>query len=218
MIVGKGVLTKTFTIEKKILVKHSEFFASALNSNSDWDWKESHDNSFTMEDETPKYFKVFVQFLYTGKLFVVTDVEDSEESNEDGARRTSELKYLENCWVLGETVLSTSFKDAITDALIARMKECGRFPITMHQAMYRNSGGSCGMRRLLVDVTVWKWPDYIMSSRSQHVDYMQFFFDVAVAMNQLKHKGLKGARPFSKEDTCLYHDHGDDTPCYKTMF
>ena len=215
MIVGKGVLTKTFTIEKEILVKHSEFFASAFNSNSDW--KESHDNFITMEDETPKYFKVFVQFLYTGKLFVVADVEDNEKSNKDLAGLDQEWNHLEKCWVLGEKVLSTSFKDAIADALIAKMRAAGRFPITMHEAVYRNSGGSCDMRRLLVDIAVWSWKHDNMTSRKRDSDLVKFFYDVAVTLHSLKKLGGNKGAPYRKEASCTYHDHGA-APCYKTMF
>jgi hypothetical protein len=30
--------------------------------------------------------------------------------------------------------------------------------------------------------------------------------------------GLRGEVPYKNEDTCIYHDHGNKTPCYRTMF
>jgi hypothetical protein len=57
-----------------------------------------------------------------------------------------------------------------------------------------------------------------MSSFQQDNSHAQFFFDLAVAMNQVKKEGIRGVPPFSKENTCLYHDHGDNSPCYKTVF
>ena len=214
MVVGQGDIEKTFAIHKDLLVKHSAFFASAFNNDN---WKESNNGRMIMEEDASRVFDVFVRFIYLGKLFTMKTGERSE-SPDGFAGSDQEWARLEKCWVLGEKLLSPSFKDAVTDAAIAKCHESKQWPVDIHQVVYRSSAGPCGMRRLLVDIAVWKWSDCTMSSRPQHVDYMQFFFDVAVAMNQLKHNGVKGAPPFSKVDACFYHDHGDDTPCYKTMF
>lgn len=211
MVVGSGISEKTFLVHKDLITKHSEYFVSALNGS----WKEGHENKVFLADDDPEAFEVFFQFTYIGKIYTIKDGDYKQSPREDIDKEWSRLQ---RCWSLGEKLLAPSFKDAITDTLISKLREKDHCPTNMHQPVYTESAGPCGMRKLLVDIAVWKWTNFTMSSREQDNKSAQFFFDVAIEMNKIKRTGLSGPAPFEKGETYRYHDHGDASACYKTMF
>ena len=212
---GHGDHAETFAVHKDLLIKHSDFFASALNSNSNW--AESSENRVMLRDDKPYVVGIFTQFLYTGKPFISKDDDVSEVDNAD-QYRDREWRRLSECWVFGEKILSSSFKDAIMDAILFKLRTGSGSPVSVHGYVYNRSAGVCGMRRLLVDLAVWKWTDDAMATQGRSSSQAQFFVDVAVALNKIKANGLHGEPPFTKGDSCSYHDHGDSSPCYKKLF
>lgn len=166
-----------------------------------------------IKDDTPEVFDVFFRFLYSGKIFTMKDgdLTVSDQGNTD-----KEWPRLRDCWIMGEKLLSNSFKDAITDALIEKVSTDSKYPLSIHEGIFLESGGQVGMRKLLVDLATWYWTaESISRSNGQGTE---FFFQVALAMKKLRPTDLTGKAPFEKEDTCIYHDHGESSACYKTMF
>ena len=218
MTVGGGTTQETFAGHKNLLEKHSQFFASALNSN----WKEGNDNHVTLEDDLAEAFDTFLKFLYSGKIFSIKDGDSTRHPGETYSH-DKEWERLAYCWMLGEKLLSSSFKDAITDTIICKMQDTKMqdtrsWPLDLHGTVYQGSAGDRGLRRLLVDVAVWEWSDSNIYDVVKKNNAPQFVGDLAIALSKFRKAGLHGDAPFSKKDTCLYHDHGDATPCYKTTF
>lgn len=125
------------------------------------------------------------------------------------------------CWVLGQKLLSTSFKDAIIDAVAAKVDELGRGCVDLCRIPFNESTPSLALRRLLADVVVYTWK---LESLEGHdgtalLKFPEHLLDVARALNKVKMCALVGrTSPMAKSD-CTYHEHVvDGTPCYKTLF
>lgn len=76
----------------------------------------------------------------------------------------------------------------------------------------------------MVDIAASLWTEAsITSIKLDHnlAAKAKFLQDVALALLKLKNQpdGAKQAKSsFKPEDNCLYHEHGTENPCYKTMF
>ncbi|KAI4720286.1 hypothetical protein E4T48_03418 [Aureobasidium sp. EXF-10727] len=64
VIVGSGSDIETFTVHKKLLCDSSTYFKAALNNG----FKETKDQTITLDDEDPEIFRTFVVWLYETKL------------------------------------------------------------------------------------------------------------------------------------------------------
>ena len=172
-----------------------------------------------MPHDDPDAFEIFFCFIYTGRIFCTWD-DDFQVSNKfPGANGTDvEWQRLQNAWLIGDKLRSTSFKDAIVDAMIPKVMDTGASPVEMHQHLYPKSSAASPIRKLLVDIAICGWSGDTMQTRKQISASTTFFFDVAVAMDKIKVSGRQKEAPYSKENTCSYHEHGEHNPCYKTMF
>lgn len=209
-----GESQTTFFIHKDLLVKHSEFYKAALNEI----WKEGTECTVKLPNDDPEHFKIFAAFLYTGHVH--TSTEGEVKSAEPDRVFPVDTEWIRICqsWALGQKLLSVSFKDACTDAFVAKMHESQRYPSDLHTTIYAHGPAQCGMKRLCVDVAVWKWSDTAMNGGIMNGGYVEFWYSVAAALHKSKFSGLQGTSPFAVQNTCGYHDHGKDSPCYKTMF
>lgn len=215
MVVGQGSSQKLFLVHKDLVTRHSDFFSAALSK----DWKENKTRSVTLEEDDPATFEIFSRFLYSGQIFIVADAGDGSATKPKtlgAGGYNEEWNRLTQCWCLGDKLLSSSFKDAITDTAIARLLTTKKFPLSMPQEVYQASSGDSGMRRLMRDVVVWRWDDYHLSSRFRPDDSIEFYVDVAVTMKKVSEAQRSGDPPYAAKSTCGYHDHNG--ACYKSMF
>lgn len=74
------------------------------------------------------------------------------------------------------------------------------------------------MRDLLVDITIWGWHATDLEAASEFDTGLELLADVAIKQSQLLKIGKPENAPYTEGSTCIYHEHGDDKPCYKTMF
>ena len=107
--------TKTFIIHKSVLVKHSDVFKAAKNGS----WAESESGKVTLPEHNVESFELFANFLYNGK--VASAKHGDIESATATVTCDSEWATLGNAWCLEQQLLSTNFKDAISDALLAKI-------------------------------------------------------------------------------------------------
>lgn len=137
---------------------------------------------------------------------------------------------LAKAYALGSYLQAPDFKDAITDAIIAKVAKAGTTaPQMMHQIIYPNSSPGSAIRRLLVDVAIYRWPTEFLETQQKQMEagWLDFFCELAVAMHQARsaEKGKDGAPAF-ESDTCAYHEHtgtasfgeGKGAVCYKTKY
>lgn len=162
---------------------------------------------------------MFYDFLYSRKIYSMQDGDYSKVEGDlwrDGT--DGEWRRLLKLWSLGERLLSTSFKDAVVDALISKIKGASYF-VDGHEEVYSQSYTWSKIRTLWVDSFIWQWRPGTLENQSHKKRNSEFYFDVVVAMDKIKADGRGKVSPFLGEDTCMYHDHDDeDKPCYKTMF
>ena len=111
VIVSKEGASKTFYIHEHLLKRHSDFFTTGLSK----PWIEHKEGSVRFPDDSPEYFDIFARFLYDGKI----------HSTKAGDRaiicRDEEWLRLAESWILGDKLLSTTFKDAVMDALSQKL-------------------------------------------------------------------------------------------------
>ena len=176
----------------------------------------------SLEEDNPESFEIFYNFLYTGQIFSAKEGDyrrSPDTSVSPPIHYDSEWSRLYESWSLGQKLLSTTFKDAITDALPLKMVDARNWPLRMHETIYPCSSSTFAIRRLLVDVAIWKWTPEHMECSGVKESSAQFFFDVASAMKKLRVSGDKGDAPFQGQNICFYHEHeAQGMPCYKTMF
>lgn len=206
VIVGKGDSATTFYVHEDVAKAHSDFFAAALRNG----WKESEERVVRLPEETAERFRVFAKFLYTGKIF------SRKEGDKPSAKEDWEWDRLSGCWRLGDKLGSTSFQDAIVDAINHKIESTKSCPTQLHQGAYRDTATSNSLRRLAVDIAVWNWEAMIAEAKQGPWD--TFFLDLAVRLHGLDDSERNATAPFLG-DTCKYHEHvAAKKPCYKTMF
>ncbi len=168
--VGDGDEQKEFVVHKNLLIKHSEYFQTMFRTDN---WEEAKRGEVELETDDPEAFELFHQFVYTGCVFsqkqgdtarAVDEVNRTEEAgaaagSADQSDRDSEMGRLCRAWELGQKLMSTSFKDAITDTMRSKVR-AGEIPMHANAWIYPRSPENAAMRRLLVDIAVW----YVKSS------------------------------------------------------
>lgn len=143
IIVGRGEPSVEFSLPKDLLIEHSGFAKAVLNNS----WKEAEAMTIHLGDDDPEHFKVFVGFLHTGTIQSAREGDTREDHDQEWAR-------LGVCWVLGDTLQSASFKDAVADTMIEKLRASRKRPGFLHVTAYTNSVGPSALRRLVVDVAV----------------------------------------------------------------
>lgn len=198
------------------MIKHSDFFEAAL---AQGEWKEQQERLLTLTEHDAATFALFRDFIYTGSIFTT-----GEDHGDDAAPNwDNEYVRFQKCWQLGEKLMSTSFKDAVTDALICKMVDEEQYPTALHEVIYTELNPRSAVRRLFVDVAIWGWSQREMVAYVDKEDKnVEFIGDVAVKLHSPNYRGCSASSfnvPFRSENTCHYHDHAaDGKPCYRKMF
>ncbi|KAK3630404.1 hypothetical protein LTR56_017459 [Elasticomyces elasticus] len=114
VIVGPPNATRTFYLYFELATTHSAFLASATKEV----WL-PEGRVVRIPSRDPELFAYFAGFLMTGKILTIKSGTKSTDENEE------EWELLARLWVLGDFLLSTSFKDAVVDALISKVADEG---------------------------------------------------------------------------------------------
>lgn len=208
VVVGQGeTQSRKFYVHESLLSRHSEFFAKALGP----EWKDS-EGTVRLPDDTPEYFEVFARFVYIGKIFSCV------EGDKVSQGKNNEWGRFARCWILADKLLSTTFKDALCDAVCEKVKFTTRFPTGMQETIYPSPATSALLKRLIVNIAVWNWSTKIAEDCPMKEGCGEFFKDLAIRFFSTTEKQRKGTPPF-QNPACTYHEHvAAGTACYKTMF
>lgn len=121
--------------------------------------------------------------------------------------------------MFGQKILSTTFKDAVVDAALDKINVEEMFPTRLASRVYPVSESSSTIRKLVVDIAVWKYEPGDLEKHPQSKSHCRFFVDVAVATTERYERKLKDPFYTKKIDACKYHEHvAKGTPCWKTLF
>jgi hypothetical protein len=99
--VGSEGCQEEFLIYADLAKQHSEAIAAQIDAITG-----INDTKLHMPELDVSHFKIFVAFIYTGKIHTLNSA--------------SEWSLLGELWVLGKILKSTSFKDAVADAMVER--------------------------------------------------------------------------------------------------
>jgi hypothetical protein len=132
-----------------------------------------------LPEETPEALQAFLTFLDTG----VVHLDHFRRANEEGTDQEAldeDAKWdnLAEAWLLGDRILSSSFKDATVDKVTSLANEHGTVPASMHREIYRGSAYKSGMRALLVDMAVHSWFPGTLADQPGEPESAEFFRDV----------------------------------------
>jgi hypothetical protein len=186
----------------------SGFFNTALKT----EWKEGQEQDVKLPETEVEIFEIYVKWLYTGRVFL------AKEGDRDIAGTSSkEWPRWSSCYILGDFLQDFDFKDACIDTCIEAMCDTIQIPHGLPRWIYACSTPTSAHRGLAIDTFINCW------TRATWMEYTsrpaEFFVDVLRLIGPQLEAGMKRV-PVSKylnsNDTCKYHDHGTEKPCYKT--
>jgi len=180
--VGRPSDYRKFTIHKDLLVKHSDYFYAIFVNGGRLveGWMEGKEREVTLATDHPEPFEMFQRFLYIGRIFSRKDNSNVklEPDSED-----PEWARLWSAWELGQKFLSTTFKDAITNAVYEKIRN-DTYPVHAYERIYPKSSQISGIRKLLAESAVRYWStEALMAQRGQSEAHHEFFFDLALALS-----------------------------------
>ncbi|KAF2479151.1 hypothetical protein BDY17DRAFT_327937 [Neohortaea acidophila] len=206
--VGAASEQRTFYIHSGLACNHSKAIVKLYHKPGD------EGRIIRLGEDDPEAFEMFARFLYSGKVHsrMEGDIDSDQAEVYD-----NEWPRLTLGWRLGDRLQSPSFKDAVVDAVCEKMQNDRRYPVSLYQDIYPHTSAGAPLRRLIVDIAVWKWHAHNFRATEFHGSWNDFFRDLAVRQFEIGKEGRKDPAPFSTPN-CIYHEHGDDYPCYRTMF
>ncbi|GAB7329947.1 hypothetical protein MBLNU13_g01649t1 [Cladosporium sp. NU13] len=115
--VGRDTAATKFYVNADLAIQHSEFFSATLKDGS----KEAEERTVRLpglSEGVAAAFEDFHSFLSTGK---VISGETDVNAEYDGEKGNEEWNRLIDSWILGNVLLSGSFKDAVVDAMVHKV-------------------------------------------------------------------------------------------------
>ena len=166
-------------------------------------------------EHSAEHFKIFVSFIYTGRIHTITN-----------STKSSEWRLLSELWVLGQALESSTFKDAVVDAMIERRTMFNKFHdkayIMMADHLQTQQQTRAGVGKLLVDTAV---------SARQHEVYtdtlsivprcLHFYGEVIKVLDRIRRRVESEQEVLlraTKGLDCVYHEHGVSEICHRKMF
>lgn len=217
--VGRDTAATKFYVDADLVIQHSEFISAALKDRS----KEAEERTVRLLDLSAGVaaaFESFQSFLCAGN---VISGQTDERAEFDERKEDEEWNHLVDSWILGNVLLSGSFKDAVADAMVH--KSTKSVPLDIYTNLYLNSPDSSPVRKLMADIAVHVWDEEdilpVQTDDDDPAVQAKFWRDVAVALFKAKHlpETERAKNPIeSSEGGCRYHEHGADKSCYKTLF
>ncbi|KAL7912615.1 hypothetical protein GGI35DRAFT_256867 [Trichoderma velutinum] len=194
-----------FSVHEHLACRTSEYFKTAMKPY----WGTSTSGSFTLEDEDPEVFEVYLHWLYFETLPVQND--------NPGVEGNIEYVQLAKAYALGEFLGDINFKDAVLDVILIKSRSKasdGRswFPVgPAIRFIYEGTPETSAARRLLVDLYTYHGQGEWLTQWSDQEDLpKQFLLDLAIAALTKRPHPLAQAK-----GTCEYHEHlPDPNSCY----
>lgn len=120
IIVGKDAAQKTYYVHKERLLKHSEYFRIALNSN----FSEGQNLTFKLEEDDPSAMWLFAMSQYKSLNDIFDVLYFDDDSTEDFSMNDCRTRHA-HAFVLGNKLVASKFKRHIISSL--------------HRFMWKNS-------------------------------------------------------------------------------
>ncbi|KAI9676800.1 MAG: hypothetical protein M1829_002895 [Trizodia sp. TS-e1964] len=189
-----GPTEDSFAVHKAPVCEVSPFFRAALDGN----FRESKEGIIKLPDEDPKIFGCFLHWLYNKRLRTPTDgIDVLDKTN----KKVIPWMVLIQLYLLGERLQVAGFKNAAVDALAlksAKGQEALPAAHAIHHA-YENTHDSSPLRRLLVDLFIWRSTAATLEhDETRDALPRDFFVDLATSAMRLIEDGLTGPNTASE--------------------
>ena len=208
-----GQFNERFTICKGLLCSSSAYFKTALSN----EWKEAQDCTVKLPEDHAKSFKLYVQWLVSGKrkIYSMVTPKDSEEAHSE---YTKEMSLLISSYCLGEKILDSSFKDCVLDAIkdAFRYEDYKWAPTgpCIDLLWTRTTSSSCA-RVLILSYFIWHGADHLIDcDHDQYVKNSEFWKDLAVGLVEFRTTSVNPS-PLRSHGSCEFHEHDYAHECYK---
>lgn len=200
-----GPRKSTFYLAPSILKKAGAYFASALKK----EWMEGQERTIELEDEDPRHFQIYAEWLYTGTIFC---------KNERAAKGIT-LSLLVNLYIFGDKRLDFAFQNRVIDAIIATIEsEQQGFGARDINNVWDRTPERSPIRSLMIDWCVFhgygtakeKWTKTMENVKREFLhDLLPALFEqravtVRAKLELVKCKHIPG---------CAYHHHGNNERC-----
>lgn len=168
-----------------------------------------------MPERSAAYFKIFVSFIYTGRIHTVSKSTES-----------SEWRLLSELWVLGQALQSTTFKDAVVDAMVERRTTLNKFHnkayVIMAEHLQTLQQTRAGVGKLLVDTAVSaRKHDVYTDELSDVPGCLHFYGEVVKGLDRICRRVESEEQVLlraTKGRVCVYHEHGTSEICHRKIF
>nr|OQO15665.1 hypothetical protein B0A51_15765 [Rachicladosporium sp. CCFEE 5018] len=165
--VGAGDEKKSFDVHVGLLAKHSAYFGALLEGEKLSGDKPTAKIDLKLPDEDPALFELLSSFIYSGRI--CSEKEDAFYAAYD---YDPEWDSLADAWLLGSKLESTSFMDAIADALVAKLQQS--YPADMLTDLLDGSPQGSPIRQLLADIVTYEWGSHAYSEPFEELDDVDF--------------------------------------------
>ena len=88
--------------------------------------------------------------------------------------------------------------------LVSKIVNTGRY-LTRAEYIYHKSTSGSAIRRLIVDIAIYKWSEKDIAQVNPNPENMAFLHDSAVALKKLQKSDGRSTAPFEGDDACVYH-------------
>lgn len=127
---------------------------------------------------------------------------------------TRSLLLLHQAWAFGAYLQATDFQDAIADVILEKATAASPATYSVHKFISAKSNVGAPIRKLLVDIAVWKWDVSTLEAQSNEAAWSDFFRDLSIAL--LKTRGSTEEDRIVKP-SCDYHEHRLKNTFYRRM-
>ncbi|KAF2667996.1 hypothetical protein BT63DRAFT_306553 [Microthyrium microscopicum] len=212
----------TFTVPKDLLASDSEYFRGMFRHN----FKEVNKGVVNMPDVHPATFQMYLEYLYSGKIFskdIQGEIEGELEAKEytDKARKGQDIDpefeahckeklALINAICLADYLQSDGFHNASIDILIEICEEKDDYFPDWAVVMIVDSCVPL-LVRLAQDFIIHAgWGEWFTDRESLPDRCLQFFLQVVGETTELLSLTGRPFQPPWETDRCRYHRHGMD--------
>lgn len=152
MYVIVGPEKQRFGIHKEILCATSPFFKAALEGK----FEESVRGEVILEDTSVETFGHFNEWLYTGKLTEDKCQENGLTILEQYSKDQPTYRQFLEVWLFGDYIMVPQLQNYIVDRMQAKHATRPMLPIADFAYLYEKTQTGSPLRRLMVDLCVWK--------------------------------------------------------------
>jgi hypothetical protein len=155
-----GSKKQIFFINKDLICAESEFFKAACKK----EWSAGRENTVTLAEDDPIIFGVFLVWLSTGDIEGMKELlaakhvpHDSDDESPENCARKEKYKQLASCFILGDSLQSTSFQNCLMDNICSLAKETDESGIPTVwdddtlQTIYDNTTATSPLRKFSLD-------------------------------------------------------------------